>query len=209
MNKCSVFMEKWIKYIAVFPMLLLTVLTIIFQNTISFDAHEVSTVYFNGAKFILLLLLSIPVLYTVIRLLKYVPENVLFAIGAVLYLVVGCYLITHIQMQLRHDSGICYWNALNYVKGNFTYLQKGDYFYMYPHQLGLASYDCLLVLMSDNQNLVFFVNLLWILLADFFAWRTMVLLYADKPLLRKIVLLLSFLFLPNLFYIFYAYTLIR
>ncbi len=81
----------------------------------------------------------------------------------------------------------------------------GEYFYKNPHQLGLVTYDCFLLLFSKEVNFVFFTNLLWILIANFAVWQTVRLLYPEKENIRKIVILLSFAFLPQFFYLFYAY----
>ena len=205
LEKLHIFLEKAIKYIAILPLLLLTVLVTVFQNSISFDIIETSVIGRNGFKFLLLLAAAMALLVIAYWLLKWVPETVLFLVLAAVYLVGGIYLITHIQMELRYDSGICYWNALNFVEGNYTNLQFGEYFYKYPFQLGLVSYNCLLIGISANPNLVYYVNLLWILVSNFFLWRASVYVYEYQPRVRKLIILLSFAFLPQFLYLFYAY----
>lgn len=205
LEKVYHFLESCIKYIAVVPLLLLTILVTLFQNTISFDIIETSIIVQNGFKFFGVVVAAVVLLAVLYWLLRLIPEQVLFFALALAYLFGGIYLITHIQMELRYDSGICYWNALNFVEGNYTNLQFGEYFYKYPHQLGLVSYNCLLIQISDDPNLVYFVNLLWILVSNFFLWRTAVLVYEEHIRLRKLVILLSFAFMPQFFYLFYAY----
>lgn len=205
LKRCYDFLENCVKYIAAIFLFLLTVLMTLFQNSITFNAGELSTITANGIKFFGVLALSFLLMYPLCCLLKKVPETVMFWVLTVLCLAAGCYLITHIQMRLRYDSGICYWNALNYIEGMYTNLQHGEYFYMCPHQLGLVTYNCLLILINDSSNFVFFANLFWILVTNFFLWRTSALLYENRPLLRKFVILLSFVFLPHFFYLFYAY----
>ncbi len=205
LNKCGSFVERCIKYIAVIPLLLLTVLTFLFRNSIAFDSSEFCTINRNGIKFFVVLAVAVVLLWGFYNLLKWIPEKVLFVVLAGMYLIVGCYMITHIQMLLRHDSAICYWNAFYFAKGTFLNLQQGEYFYMCPHQLGLASYNCLLFQFSDKENFVYFVNLFWILLTNFCLWRTMVLLYEERAQLRKLIIVLSFVFLPQFFFLFYAY----
>ncbi|MBQ9141997.1 MAG: hypothetical protein IJX63_09435 [Lachnospiraceae bacterium] len=205
LGKLHDYLENCIKYIAILPLLLLTILVTVFQNTISFDIIETSVIERNGVNFLLLVLGTLIALVVVYKLLRWIPETVLFVIFALVYLVGGIYLITHIQMELRYDSGICYWNALNFVEGNYTNLQFGEYFYKNPHQLGLVSYNCLLIKISDDPNFVYYVNLAWILISNFFLWRTAVLAYEHQPRVRKLVILLSFAFMPQFFYLFYAY----
>lgn len=114
MEKLHHFLENCVKYISIVPLLLLTVLVTIFQNTISFDIIETSVIERNGLNFFLLLAASLVLLAGVYYLLRKIPETALFVVLALVYLAGGIYLITHIQMELRYDSGICYWNALDF-----------------------------------------------------------------------------------------------
>lgn len=199
------FCERTIKYISMIPVTLLFVLTLLYQNTISFDVVETSTIIPNGLSFFVAVVLAAVLLYAVYKLLKFVPEKLLFVVLALIYLAVGIYFITHIQMSARHDAGICYSSALSFLEGDFTNIQFGKYLYKYPHQLGLVTYNCLLILISDNEKLVFFANLLWVILTNFFFWRISCLLYKEKPLLRKMIVLLVFCFLPQFFFFFFSY----
>lgn len=204
-EKIHGFLEGCIIYIAMIPLFLLTILSILFQNSISLNAHEISTVNSNGWKFYIVILGAFVMLYFVCLLLKKIPEPVLFLLFSVIYIVAGTYLITHIKMSLRHDPGMCYWPVLEFVLSDFTNLQLGEYFIMNPHQLGLASYNCLLIWLNDDLNFVFFVNLFWIWITNLCLWRTMALLCEMKSLSRKLVIVLSFVFLPHFFFLFYAY----
>ncbi len=199
------FCESAVKYITVMSLVPVTVLAVMFQSRVSFDILEVSTVNANGVRFYVVLLLSLVALGFLCKVLSMISEKWLFWGLSVLYLLAGLYLITHIQMQVRYDSGICYWNALNYVEGIFSNLNFGEYFYKYPHQLGLVTYNCFLLLFSKDVNFVFFTNLLWILVTNFAIWQMMRLLYPENEKVRKITILLSFGFLPQFFYLFYAY----
>lgn len=199
------FCEGAIKHISIIPLTMLFVFTLLFQNTISFDIFEKSTIVPNGLAFFLVFIFSVPILYGIYKLLKIIPEKVFFTVLALAYLLAGIYCITHIQMTPRHDSAICYTSALNYKAGYFINLQFGEYFYEYPHQLGLVTYNRILVWLSENVNIVYYTNLLWVILTNFFIWRTSCLLYKENPVLRKLIILFSFGFLPQLFYLFFAY----
>ncbi len=201
----SSFCETAIKYIALIPLLFLFIACLIYRNTITFDIFETSIVLRNGIKFFLVTSISIPVLYLVYWVMKYIPEVVLFGVFSLIYLLAGTYLFLHMETVLRHDSGICYWNALNFVEGNYTNLQFGEYFYKWPHQLGLVSYNCLLIFLCNNLNMVYFANLFWVILTNLVLWLTTRLLYEDKPTIRKLTILLTFCFLPQFFYVIFAY----
>lgn len=205
MKKLHGFLEGSIKYISMILLLLLTVLTLLFQNSISFDIFEISTINSNGIKFIIVSLISVILLYFVCLLLRKIPEQVLFVLFSVIYITFGVYLITNVHWNLRDDSAICFWSALNFFEGNFKALHPGEYFYMNPHQLGLVSYNALLLWLNENQEFAFCVNLFWIWLTNLCLWRTMALLCEKNSLLRKLIIVFSFLFLPQFFYLFFVY----
>lgn len=208
-DKLFRFLEKTIKIISVLPLLLLAILVLVFRNTVTFDVLENCCVVRNSVKFFLILPVALALFFGLVLLLRRIPEKILFWGFFLAWLAGGIYLITHINMTFRADSGICYWNAINYAQGNYSHLQFGLYFYEHPYQLGLVTYNSLLIKLSGNpdanSNFVFYVNLFWILACQFFLWRTSSLLYAEHPVLRKLIILLSFSFLPQFFYLFFAY----
>lgn len=205
MKKLYIFCETAIKLLTIVPLLFLFVVTMLYQNTISFDIMELSTIVSNGPKFFLVLFLAFFLLYGLYRLLQKIPETGLFLGLTLVYLLAGAFLFLHMDTVLRYDSGICYWNAENYVKGNYVNFRPGEYFYRWPHQLGLVSYNCILVAISDNLNLVYFTNLVWVILTNLFIWLITRLIYEEKPMLRKWIVVMVFCFLPQFFYAFYAY----
>lgn len=204
-DRCLSFCETAIKYLALLPLIFVFVSTVLCQNTITFDVFETSKIVPNGIKFMCILVLCVPVLYVGYRILKYLPEAVLFGILSLSYMIAGIYICMHMETVLRYDSGVCYWNALNFVEGNYTNLQYGEYFYKWPHQLGLVTYNCIWAAISDDVNLIYISNLVWIVLTNFFIWFIMCVLYEDRPILRKMTILLSFCFLPQFFYAIFAY----
>ncbi len=205
MDKIYKIGESGIKILACIPLVFLSIIVVMFQSYITMDILEKSTIGEHGWEFYLLLIVALIAVFAFYSISKYIPERVLFIILALAYILGGVYMITHIQMTLRYDSGICYWNALNYIEGNFVNLQVGEYFYKNPHQLGLVLYNTILVFFNDKENFVYYINLIWIVLGNFFLWRTSALVSEDEPIIRKMTILFSFLFLPQFFYLFYAY----
>lgn len=197
--------ESGIKGLACVPLVLLSVIVVLFQNSITMDILEKSTISEHSWKFYIVLVMAVVILILFYKIAKYIPEKILFIVLAATYIFGGIYLISHIQMVLRYDSGICYWNALNFIEGNFANLQVGEYFYKNPHQLGLVLYNTILVLLNDNENFVYYTNLIWIIVGNFFLWKSVVLVDEEETMIHKMAIVFSFLFLPQFFYLFYAY----
>ena len=204
-HSCFQFCESIIKYIALLPLAFLFVASLRYQNTISFDIFETSILVPNGTSFILSAILSFGALYALTRLFKYISDTCLFVALSTIYLIIGIYILTNMTTIPRHDSGICYWNALNYVQGNYTNLQFGEYFYKWPHQLGLVSYNCLLVSISEDINIIYFTNLIYIIFTNYFIWRCVKLFNKENSLINKLTILLTFAFLPQFFYFIFPY----
>lgn len=199
------FLEKAIKWIALFPLCLLFIFSILYRNSVSFDIAEVSIISKNNFTFFLVVVLCIPFFYGACKLLKYIPEKILFLSFTIIYLLAGIFVLTNIEMVPRYDSGSCYFGAAKFLDGVYDDMQLGEYFYIYPHQMGLVTYNCLLISISDNPVLFYALNLLWIILTNMALWKCSCLLFEEKPFLRKLIIILSFCFLPQFFYLFFAY----
>ncbi len=198
-------LEIILKALVFLPLAYLFIAVLFCHNTISFDILELSTIVKNGPIFFAGLLVGILLLYGLYKILKCVPETLLFVILAGVYILAGSFLFLNMETVLRYDSGICYWNAANYIENNYVNMQPGEYFYMWPHQLGLVSYNCILTWISNDLNLVYFLNLFWVILTNLFVWMSARLVYKENVVLRKMIIVFCFAFLPQFFYSFYAY----
>ena len=120
-------LEMCIKYMSLVPLILLSVLTILYQSNISLNIFETSIIITNSTLLFLLLFYSILILFVIFIIIRYIPENVLYTVFAFSYIVGGHYLITHISMKLRADAGLCYRSAQSFMEGNYINLQFGEY----------------------------------------------------------------------------------
>lgn len=205
LNDLHRFCEAAIKYIALVLFALLTFLTTFFQSTIAFDMTETSTITLNGLKFFVLLAVGIVLICIVIKLLDHIPEKALFVVFTVLYIIMGVYLLTNINIIIRDDAEACYSNALAFLKGDYSNIIPGSYLYRNPYQLGLVVYESLLLRINQSHIVLYVANLIWVLLTNLFLWLSARLVYEDAPLTRKIIIFFSFAFLPVFFYFLFAY----
>lgn len=199
------FCEATIKYIALILFALLTFLTTFFQSTIAFDMTETSTITLNGLKFFFLLIVGFLLIYAAIKLLDRVPEKTLFIVFAALYVVVGIFLLTNIDIVVRDDVESCYKNALAFLNGDYSGIIPGSYLYRNPYQLGFVVYESILLHINQSPIVLYSANLMWVLLTDLFLWLSAKLVYEDAPIIRKIIIFFSFAFLPVFFFFLFAY----
>lgn len=136
-----------------------------------------------------------------------IKERHVFLIFAILSSVAALYLILNSSSYIRADAGLVSWAAHQYQNGELSPFLKGGYIYRYPHQLGLMLYDCTLYAFSDNVLIHFITNFLLTLGINFFSWRIANRLFADH-MVNLLTIACSFAFLPQFFFILFAYGLI-
>ena len=142
-------------------------------------------------------------------LIKKMSSKKLFAICSAIYCLMGMYIILNTGNALRADAAIVYDYSKNFINGDYTALNFGEYLFRYPHQLGLLSYEMLVSkLVSMDVRAVFTLNLLWAVLINLFTYKLTDLWFYQNRLANNITILLTHLFLPQLFFIKFAYGLI-
>lgn len=139
--------------------------------------------------------------------LERTDEKKLFFVLAGIYTILAFYLIFNVDNLIRGDSDVVYRTALDGKLGIYQMFETAQYMYRYPHQLGLMLYDQILTEFSNNPSFLFLVNFLFVLGINATLWRLSDALFHQK-LTNILTLILSFAFLPQLFFILFAYGLI-
>lgn len=135
-----------------------------------------------------------------------IEEKKLFRICAVGYLLCGTYLILSVNDVIRADSFAVFGNAQLILNGNYSGFEAGGYLSVHPQQIGLLLYDLLLELFSYSPRVLFFANLIWVLVINRYLWKISNLLFSGNKAINISTILLSFLFLPQFFFILFAYN---
>lgn len=138
-------------------------------------------------------------------LLKKIPPHHLFFWCAIFYLLAGYGLISHVDSAIRADAKRVFEAALAMNQGDFSSLTKqGAYLYLHPHQLGLVTLERFYLLFSSSPRFIFGINLILVLATLGFQAAICHKLY-HKGLVTNYQILLSFAFLPQFFFILFAY----
>ncbi|MBM7642352.1 hypothetical protein [Streptococcus loxodontisalivarius] len=128
---------------------------------------------------------------------------------ALTYLLIGIVLIAITTDKTRDDAATVFRSAVEINSGNLRFLQTGEYLYRYPHQLGLVTFERLVMKIIPIPSMVIFfvLNLFAVIGINFSTWKTTDLLFKDEQITRYSILL-SFAFLPQFFNILFVYGII-
>lgn len=205
MIKLGNFFVKTAIAIASIILLLFTVIAGILRANIVLDARESISFSKNGLLFLVFAVLIIICLYFSQYLLKKIKANSIFLFFCLLYVIAGIFLILNVSDSIRADALSVNQAALAFNNGDFSNLLTGQYMNIYPHQLGLASYERLIYIFTSNMRVFFIVNLVLVLLINFVQWKICELILPQRELVHKYLIALSFLFLPQFFFILFVY----
>ena len=108
----------------------------------------------------------------------------------------------------RDDAGTVFKGAVQFNAGNFSLIKPGAYFYRYPHQLGLLSFERLVLYLIPLPVIsVFYVlNLGMVIGMNYATWKITDELFTRR-LVSRLAVIMSFGFLPLVFNIMFAYGL--
>ena len=151
-------------------------------------------------------LIGIMVLFYV--LFKYsdrIDERKLFLIFTIVYLLAGIYVIVNINSVLRYDALSVHKASVAMHHGNFSTMNKGHYTYRYPHQIGFLIYEYILGFISHDAKLLFGINLAAIFGINYFVYKITKEIFDDQHKVNLTAITLSFLFLPQFFFLTFAY----
>lgn len=186
------------------------VLNFVFTATVSANAYEIVTIKQTVFSGVILSLVVLAVLYLSTFIKRHKNKfnaKKLFVICTIVYLIAGMYLLLNVDNIIRADAGTCYNVATTIKEGNYGYFTVGGYCYRYPHQIGLVLYDRILQIFSSDVYFVFMANLAFVIGINYVNYKISDYIFADKYT-SIFTVIISFAFLPQLFFILFAYGLI-
>ena len=186
---------------------ILSLASLFVRTNMPMDGSELSSIRQNNFIFYILLLMFFVAFWLVIVLSSRIKTSYLFGIASLIYILAGFYLIYHQNDMLRHDVLAVLEGARALNNGDYSVISDvSGYIHKYPHQLGLVSFERFILYLFGIKNVrVFFIiNLLMAIADNFLLWRI-----SDdsfrNPIVSRTVIILSFIFLPQLFFIFFVY----
>lgn len=185
---------------------LLGVLNVVFTSDL--DLHEKSTTQAISPFDILSAVLLCAVLFLLLRFGDRIDEGRLFCVLAGITLIGGLFLLFSADGSLRADAYYVHEATQQILRGDLSSFSPGGYLFRYPHQLGLVLYELPLTLIAPDAHILFFANLSCVIATDLFVLRITQRLWENDRAVARTAVFLSFAFLPQLFFILFAYGLI-
>lgn len=205
LNKLSLFSEKIIILLSALILILFSIFCFCGKAFMGMNENEVSIWEKNSVYFMVVLIICILTLLFFCRILESIHSEKLFLIFSVGYVIFGLYLIFNVDAVIRADTKSVFEIAKEFNTGNYLSLEKGGYLFIYPHQLGLLTYERILQHFSENVSFFYLFQLFLVLLNNCLVWKTTELIEGSNSITSKWVILFSFLFFPELFYILFIY----
>lgn len=199
--------ENGIRIIGGLVLVFLLITNFLFSSYVDYQSERVH-IEKNGISVFFTMLFLLGAVFAVSRMVEKINENILFGVLTVIFLSAGIYFIGNTDGILRSDPLYVYQTAAELEAGNYSSFAKDGYLYYFPHQLGLATYERMLRFFSDDTKFLFYCNLLEVTGINFFLWRLTNRLFKCSHAVNINVIIFSFAFLPQFFFILFAYGLI-
>ncbi len=184
-------------------------LNFIYNAEVSYNAAEKVTIsghLFHSHVMLLVAIAILIILALTKRYLDRLDPKVLFAGFCALYVAMAFYLILNVDHNIRADAGTVFNWAKRVAEGDFGTFKIGGYIHRYPHQTGLLFYDMLLQKIAPYPTTSFVANFFFVLGINCFVALTANTLFKNR-MVTHLTIILSFAFLPQFFFILFAYGL--
>lgn len=203
-----------------FAALMLLIITTLLRREFIAAYSEWPYVHKNSFRFIFCTLATIVIIIWGRKLLKNVNPHRAFLIFTGAFLIVGLFLVINMPTKLNEADQLFTLKAANQMNhGNFISLQLdkfhpsvlpfeknlGGYLAIYPFQLGYVTCLRLLECFTTNIRFFYLLNVLIFLLINYLLYRIVKLVIKNNWLVMNWTLLLSFAFLPELFFVLFIY----
>lgn len=187
---------------------ILFVFNLFYNASVAYSTREVVTIT-HGSPLFVVGAAVLGVLYVVaLKYIEQLKEWTLFRFFVILYLIAGVYWILNISTVLRADAAHINNAAKLAAMEDYSFLALGQDIRNHPWQLGMVTYERLLGLFSQNVQLLFLVNLLAIFVINYLTWRMADMVFEHDHRTNLLTILFSFCFLPQFFFLAFAYGLI-
>jgi hypothetical protein len=184
---------------------MLSVCTLIWQPGVYMNSGEHVHFDRSGILFYVLLAAMGLLFLKIGRSRKKIRTGYVFGAFSIIYIAAGIYLLANMDVIPRSDPAMILKYADAFNAGDYSGLLPGRYLDRFPYQLGFLTYERLLRLIFKDYHFLAAVNLCLVLIINALIWRITDLVsdHDDRACFYSI--LLSFLFLPQFFYILWMY----
>lgn len=196
---------KVVLFLSALILLKLTLSSLLVRANIILSDNE-NVIYTTNSVFLIVeLFLVFFMLICSQKILKKIDEKKLFVLCSFFLIFAGFILIFGSYSSIKADARHVFHAAIQMNRGDFSSLEKSAYLGIYPFQLGLVTYERILLLFSSSPRVLYITNLLMVIGINFLIWRSVLLFPKMNTLTVKYLIVAMFLFLPQFFFIMFGY----
>lgn len=195
-------------------MLTVLLLNLIFHASVSYDGAEIVSISLQLLSGVVTMLCIVGLLCLLSRVscrFARLSPSLLFVLLSVIYILLSAYLICNTAHAIRADAYNVFMAAKAFRSGDYTAFQPGQYLSIYPHQLGLMTFDLLvdaaIPFASGTTIACFLANAALVLGINLCCWKISLELSSSRGV-QLLTIFFSFAFFPQLLFIHFAYGLI-
>lgn len=207
----SRFLTGGLRAIACCVCILLLLLNLFYLSEVGYESENLEEVTiqrcFADSVVMVAAAAAVLLIGSFLHLPTWLKEKLFFGILTLIYTRMALYLILNSDITLRTDARSVYRAARSFLLGDNWAFAADGYLHWYPHQLGLFLYDVLLLRFFHSIYALFFANFLWVIGINYVLYRISDVLFQSRSI-NFLTIGLSFLFLPQFFFILFAYGLI-
>lgn len=204
-NKITSISENFVTVVSTILFFILSFISLTLTSQIQLIEHSlvVFRYYWVFAIFLYFILI-----FFILKNSNKIKENYLFLGFTIAHIIFSIFIIFSITEEMRADASIVRSAAELFSKGDYQYFNHGRYLHYYPHQIGLMYYHILLQKVNSSGYFVFLINSLMVLGINYSILQITKIIGNNNRKKNILIILLSFLFLPQFFFITFGYNLI-
>lgn len=172
--------------------------------TMDLDTHRRTTV--NSPLLWLWVAGVIGGLILIRPLMGRIQSKWVFLFWTIVYVAAGCYLILNVPQSIDSDQFMTMKHAKLMNAGDYQGLLPGHYINEYPFNLCLLTFERLLLHISKDLRLFYFVYLALCLGENWFLYRTAAIVWKGNRTAVNYTVTMLFLFVPKFFFILFIYN---
>ena len=184
------------------------VLNLLYHSSVAYVWTEDVSIERTGIAALLLAVLIMVIFLVAGSEIQKFDEKKLFFVFSAIYMIAGIYWIANVSTELRMDAFSAHNGSLLMRQNDYTFLYPGQDIYLNEHQLGFVTYEYLLGFISTDVRFLYAVNLLQIIGINFVTWKFTDRCFGQNHKTNLYVIFFSFLFLPQFFFLAFAYGII-
>lgn len=184
------------------------VLNLLYHSSVAYVWTEDVSIERTGIAALLLAVLIMVIFLVAGSKIQKFDEKKLFFVFSAIYMIAGIYWIANVSTELRMDAFSAHNGSVLMRQNDYTFLYPGQDIYLNEHQLGFVTYEYLLGFISTDVRFLYAVNLLQIIGINFVTWKFTDRCFGQNHKTNLYVIFFSFLFLPQFFFLAFAYGII-